>query len=324
MKLFIGILITLAVIILIIILAINILFRKMDKSDPEYIEKFKSIPDSLKVCNFGSSHGLYNFNYEDVQRNGYECFNFGLISQYISYDYRLIQQYGNHIGKGTIVFIPISYYHFIGKGEEFDSDYETKNKRYYLILPSELIKDYDIRTNICVKYFPAFGVDKSTLKNTLTGKDKTSEDNDSEWMKVASDIDVLEDAKAACKRHVGRKRRDDNGNLILNQEEIDALYELIAYCKAKSAVPILVTTPYLSEYTDEIKISDPDFYDKFYSIIDAIIESTEIKYYDYAFDERFSHSYELFSNADHLNKEGARQFTNILIEEAAGRYNETE
>lgn len=38
-------------------------------------------------------------------------------------------------------------------------------------------------------------------------------------------------------------------------------------------------------------------------------------YCDYAFDERFMNNYKWFMNADHLNKEGARQFVNILMDE---------
>lgn len=324
MKKFLSRFITYMAIIVIITLAINFLFIKMDKSDSNCTNKFNDIPDTLDVCNFGSSHGLYGFNYEDVEQNGYACFNFGLASQYISYDYRLIQEYGNHIGKGTIVFIPVSYFSFWGKGEEVDDDFSSKNKRYYSILPSELIKDYDFKTNLFVNYLPALNVDIFVLIKKLIGKDSIGDSNDYDWTRVASDIDVSEDARAAYGRHLVKNKLDDNGNRILNRQELDALYELIDYCKNKGAVPILVTTPYLTEYTDEVKKSAPDFYDAFYSTIDTVIESTGVDYYDYAFDERFSHRYDLFMNADHLNKEGARQFTNILMKEVVDKKNELE
>jgi len=321
MKKFLGNLLVYMAIIVGITLTINSLFIKLDKSDSDYINKFNKIPDSIDVCNFGSSHGLYGFNYEDVERNGYSCFNFALESQYISYDYRLIQQYGNHIGEDTIVFIPVSYFSFFGIDEEYYEDFDSKNKRYYPILSSELIKNYEIKTNIYVNYLPALGADTSYLIKVLTGKSASSDENDYNWMREASDIDVLENAKAAYERHLVYNKLDDSENRILNNKEIDALYELIDYCKGKGAVPILVTTPYLTEYTDEVKNSSPDFYDVFYSIIDDVRESTGVEYFDYSFDERFSHSYKLFMNADHLNKEGARQFTNILMEEATVKGN---
>lgn len=321
MKRFFCKLIMFTVTISIITLAVNYLFIKMDKSNPNGTNKFDNIPNTLDVCNFGSSHGLFGFNYADIQRNGYTCFNFGLVSQSISYDYRLMQQYGNHIVEGTIVFIPISYFSLFGKDEEDYEDFESKNQRYYLILPPELIKNYDVKANIYAKYLPAIGVDTATLIKVLIGKKLAADNNENNQVIAASDIDVPEDARAAFERHIEKNKLDDNGNRILNQQELDALYDLIEYCQDKGAVPILVTTPYLSEYTDEVKKAAPDFYDEFYSVIDAVIKSSGVDYYDYAFDERFSHSYDLFMNADHLNKEGARQFTNILMEEVVGKYN---
>lgn len=319
MKKFISRLMVFFVMIAIITLSINILFIKLDKGDPYYTNKFSNIPQKINVCNFGSSHGLYGFNYEDVESNGYVCFNFALDSQRLSYDYRLILQYGNHIDDGTVVFIPVSYFSLFGKDEEAGDNFVSKNKRYYTILPPDLIKDYDFQTNIYMNYLPAFTVDTFVLVKTLIGKGPTADDNDYVWMKAASDIDVSANAKSAYSRHIKKNKFDDNGNRILNQQELDALYLLIGFCREKGAIPILVTTPYLAEYTEEIKRSSPDFFDDFYAVLNNVIEDTGVNYYDYAFDERFVHNYEWFMNADHLNKEGARQFTNILMEEVANR-----
>ena len=71
---------------------------------------------------------------------------------------------------------------------------------------------------------------------------------------------------------------DDDGNRIENQEEIDALYALIKGCQEKGAIPILITTPYLHEYTDAVKENTEDFYDQFYSIIDRVVTDTGVEY----------------------------------------------
>ena len=80
----------------------------------------------------------------------------------------------------------------------------------------------------------------------------------------------------------------------------------------------MVTTPYLKEYTQPIMDKDPAFYEDFYGVIDRIKEETGVKYYDYAFDERFVKRYEWFLNSDHLNKAGAEEFTGVLMEEVVG------
>lgn len=300
-------------VIAIVTLAVNFLYIKWHKADPNQTNKFAFIPKKVQVCNFGSSHGMYGFNYEDLG-NAYDCFNFGLSSQFLSYDYRLFQYYGDHIGEGTVVFIPISYFSLFGTEETSRVNFASKNSQYYSVLPASLIKEYDAKTDIYVRYFPALVADTGDLILTLLGKSKDT--NDENWQRVATDIDVSEHAEERYVGHVGNKHfYDDGGNRIENQEEIDALCALIKGCQEKGAIPVLITTPYLHEYTDAIKENAEDFYDQFYSIIDQVTRNTGVEYYDYAFDERFSSEYSWFINCDHLNKEGAKIFVDILMNE---------
>lgn len=311
MKKFIKNLIIFVAIIAIVTMTVNFIYVK-NKGDMDYTDKFASIPDTVQICNFGSSHGLYGYNYEDLENN-YDCFNFGLTAQYLSYDYRLFQYYGNHIDDGTVVFINVSYFSLFGKGEVRDTDFVSKNKRYYSILPASLIKEYDFKTDLFVRYIPALGADAVVLIKTLL--EKSLDTNDENWQRVSTDIDVNESAKEDFFKHIKQNKYDDDGNRIENQEEIDALYALIKGCQEKGAIPILITTPYLHEYTDEVKVNAKDFYDQFYSIIYQVVTDTGVEYYDYAFDERFANEYSWFMNSDHLNKEGARNFVDILMRE---------
>ena len=108
---------------------INAVYMKLDTSDDDYTRKFKDVPDNIKVCNVGSSHGLFGFNYDELEE--YNCFNFSLVSQYPSYDLRLLEAYRDHLADDCIVFIQSSYFCIIGIGEAEYSDFESKNKRYY-------------------------------------------------------------------------------------------------------------------------------------------------------------------------------------------------
>ena len=111
------------------------------------------------------------------------------------------------------------------------------------------------------------------------------------------------------------EKRDDDGNLIFNEEENQALYDMVRICRAHHATPIFVTVPYLKEYTDEIRNEDPDFYDQFYAWIYQLSAELGVEYYDYSLDERFIHDYSLFYNGDHMNSYGAKKFTKILYDE---------
>lgn len=282
-------------------------FVYMDKADPYGVRKFKLISDSIEVCNLGSSHGMYGFNYEDVE--DVDCFNFGLVSQTLSYDARIFDNYKENIAEGAVVFIPVSYFSMFGNDECTRDGFADKNKRYYQILPPEMIKKYDVKTDIQV-HFPL--PDINWIKLMF---EKAENEEEEFWLRKTSDIDVAEEVHIIYERHLVTDMLDENGNMILNQEEIDSLKYIIKSCQDMNVVPILVTVPYLQEYTDEIKNNNPHFYEEFYDLITEIISETNVAYYDYAFDQRFADRYDWYMNSDHLNKEGARQFVNILMDE---------
>lgn len=267
----------------------------------------KSVPEHIQVCNLGSSHGLYGFNYADIS-DKCVCFNFSQPSQMLSYDFRILQNYIDNFDDGAIVFIPISHFSLFGKAETAYDNFSALNKRYYKFLPDELIKEYDEKTDFFVNYAPALAAeDLMSMMETLMGKSQ-----ESVWDNTCSEEYACEHAVKRYKTFVESKL-DANGERWYNTEEIDALYAIINLCKEHSITPVLVTTPYLSEYNKAVAENDPEFYEDFYGLIDEVVEKTGVQYFDYSDDERFTNDYSLFYNTDHLNRAGARQFTNILM-----------
>jgi hypothetical protein len=49
--------------------------------------------------------------------------------------------------------------------------------------------------------------------------------------------------------------------------------------------------------------------------MDTVVENTGARYFDYSLDSRFSNRYDWFMNGDHMNREGAREFVDILNNE---------
>lgn len=278
------------------------------KKDSAYVV---DVPSAIEICNFGNSHGYYGFDYEDYEKE-YTCFNFSLPSQSMSYNYRILENYRDCIAPGATVYICVSYMTFFGAPESSGGDFASKNKRYYHFLDEKYIKNYDLNTAIFVKYIPALAESNIfRLLKTVFGIGGTKDDM---WAGSTNSADALIHGKARYESLVA-SNIDGNGKRIYNDEEITALYEMIDLCKELQATPVLITTPYLSEYTAPVLENDPDFYDDFYGIIDQVQEETGVQYIDYAFDERFSDRYDLFFNTDHLNRKGARMFTKILFNE---------
>ena len=147
------------------------------------------------------------------------------------------------------------------------------------------------------------------------GKNSDSNETYKIWDEVSTNIDVKQNAMGAYKRHLVDNKLDADGERILNQQEVDALYEMLSICKDIGAIPVLVITPYLAEYPREVQNGFPVFLEEFYSLLTQIVVENDVQIFDYSNDTRFSEAYHLFMNADHLNKTGARYFTNILCEE---------
>ncbi|MDY6400417.1 MAG: hypothetical protein SPL10_04805 [Synergistales bacterium] len=298
-----------------IMLSINFLYIHNKADIDSDIEAFANgVPDNIQICNFGSSHGLYGFNYEDIEKK-YTCFNFALSSQSLMYDYRILLNFKNKIKKDSVVFIVIPYFSFLGKTEIEGKDFTSKNRRYYKILPRDLIEQYDWETDAYVNYLPSLiATPGDLLKNILSLK----LNKNNQWDKEADAPLAYKDAQEAYERHIVTDKIDKNGERIYRQEAFNAIYSMINLLKEIGARPIFITTPFLSEYTDAIKNNAPEFFSEFYSVVNEIVKNTEVKYYDYSHDKRFRNDYSLFMNSDHLNRKGARKFTNILMREVLG------
>ena len=296
-------------ILVILVLSINERYVRLNL-DNDNVQKFDKVPYDIQYCNFGSSHGLNDYCYDELD-NEFITFNFALPSQSLLYDYKILEYYKDHISKDAIVFINISYFSFYGIDETMMDNFESKNKRYYKFLPRESILNFDWKTYIYEVKFPSLCAYDKLFLGLLFGEEKQED----EWeTQTAYDIDMDAYSKAAYERHIIKNRVDENGNRIINSENVEALYKMIEICRDIGATPILITTPYLTEYTDRVK-ENSGFYDDFYDKIDQIVSNTGVEYYNYAFDKRFSNNYALFMNADHLNKTGALRFVDILMQE---------
>jgi hypothetical protein len=281
--------------------------------------KFQSVPNNINICNFGSSHGLHGYYYKDLE-DEYTCFNFSLDSQSLSYDERILDCYQDRLARGGVVIIDISYFACYGKYETDYEEFKLKNQRYYTFLPAKYIKEYDILTDI--KYNRLAALNSNPLEVLYAIMNIGGSTNISSYPEVTRTVDVSllsEDTSAAAQRHIVDEKRDEKGELIYNEEEVQALCNMVNICREHDVTPILVTVPYLKEYKDALENVDSDFFENFYLWINGISEELRVGYYDYSDDERFSHDYGLFYNGDHMNSYGARKFTDILYDEVIGK-----
>lgn len=288
-----------------IICLLNKPYKKIDDQKYMDILKFTLLGThyhEVNIGNLGSSHGAYDFSYDNIMSKGYTCFNFANTSQSYNYDYAVLQEYGHYMTSGSVLFIPVSYFSFNNEVTN-STEAEAMSIRYYHFLSPQNIPDYDLYVDIVTTKLPILSAGEDILQlfpdlNTALTAHAANEG-----------IDVEEFARRARDRY---SRHFDNKDEYFWPERIEELYDIIDYCRDNDITPVLITTPFSKYYADPVS---QDFLQEFYATINKVANDTGVNYYDYSHDERFYDNLEYFSDSDHLNETGALYFTDILWDE---------
>lgn len=288
-----------------IIYTLNKPYQKIDAQKYMDIVKFDlflySDPE-ICIANLGSSHGAYDFSYNNIMRMGYMCFNFANSSQSYDYDYAILQEYGHYMADNSVLFIPVSYFSFNNEVVN-ETEAEAMSVRYYHFLSPKNIPDYNPYVDIITNRLPILSAGENILQ--LFPKLNTAL-----TAHAADDgIDMEEFIKRTQERY---SRHFDNKEEYFMPERIQELYDIIDYCKEHDITPVLITTPFSKYYIDLVS---QDFLQEFQTTINTIADDTGVNYYDYSHDERFYENLEQFSDSDHLNETGALYFVDILWDE---------
>lgn len=290
---------------ILLLFLLNIPYKKID--DEKYMDLWNlrmlgNQINAVKIANVGSSHGAYDFTYDELTEAGYSCFNFGNVSQTYQYDLALIREYRKYLDPGCVLFIPVSYFSFNNETVN-ETEAQALSVKYYHCLSPKNIPDYDLFTDIVTTRLPVLSAGEDLLK-LLPDLNLT--------LTVFAQEDGIDEAEFANRAAQRFDRHFNNKETYFLPERKEQLLSLIDYCKNHEITPVLITTPFSIYYNEPVPKS---FLYEFYNTIDSISSDTGVNYYDYSHDERFSENLSWFSDSDHLNPEGAAYFMEILEEE---------
>lgn len=288
-----------------VIYMLNKPYKEIDEAKYTDILKYRTLGvqvPAVQIANIGSSHGAYDFVYDDLEARGYYCFNYGNTSQTYNYDYALLQEYGGYLLPGSVLFIPVSYFSFNNEAVN-ESELQALSVKYYHCLSPENIPDYDLFTDIVTTRLPILSAGEDLLK--------LFPDLNLSIIAHAAEgqIDTEEFARRAKERY---DRHFGNKEEYFLPERTEELYDIIEYCKEEEIVPVLITTPFSKYYYELIPDS---FLQEFQDVVTSIATDTGVNYYDYSHDPRFYENLVFFSDSDHLNEEGAAFFMQVLMQE---------
>lgn len=288
-----------------ILYLINIPYQKID--DEKYMDLWNlrmlgNQINEVDIANVGSSHGAYNFTYEDLEERDCTCFNFGNASQTYTYDLALLKEYGKYLDDECLLFIPVSYFSFNNETVN-ETEAQALSIKYYHCLSPQNIPDYDLYTDIVTTRLPILSAGEDILQLfpdlNLSITAQAAEDG----------INVEEFADRARQRY---ERHFSGKEEYFLPERIEELYAIIDYCHEHNIIPVLITTPFSQYYTDLVS---EEFLQEFRDTVNKIASDTGVSYYDYSHDERFQSNLEYFSDSDHLNEAGREYFMEVLEED---------
>lgn len=241
----------------------------------------------------------------DAKQLPYNIINLAVSSQDLFYDYEWAKMVLNNqkISKNIkFAIIGLSYYSF-----EYDlskSNFKNRVFMYYPIFKkvhnhsssSEIIKNYNEFNQASSKILKKDYID--FLFSTFR------ENSDSIWEKFIGGVMSEEEIK----KDSWMVEKDCNKNYpITVQENIEILKKYIQLLKSKEIKPIVVVCPaskyYYSRFSSRIK-------GEFIEIMNKIKNEFNIEVLDYFESKEFSD--QDFYNVSHLNRNGAKKFTELL------------
>ena len=300
MKNFFGKSIVLFLLLISTIAFLNFLYTNTNYWKNNVSSKFLDVPENIQLANVGSSHGINSFDYSDVSYRG---FNFGLSDQRFLYDYAIIKQYAGKFDKNAVLLIPISYFEIT----QIKSNFKDQRARYYHFLDKENMDFYSIQEKILFTRIPVLTAGQ-TFKFIIKDQPPTP------VLKVTKEPELT---RHSINRH--RKWTSDRRADIENREKGFAhnkslVSQIVEFCYAHDIQPVLITTPITSAMNNIFREKTPDFFDDFYRFTSELQEAyPSLPYLDYSHDPRFENDFSLFRDSDHLNINGAKKFTSVVV-----------
>ncbi|WP_298417997.1 hypothetical protein [uncultured Kordia sp.] len=303
------------ILVFIFVLAISFLIVKAiyDIDNPN--KKYKiANNEKYDVVNLGTSHG-YSFTYGFYGING-RRFNRGGNTLY--YDLQIYKEIRESLNENALVFIPISYFSFgqaeNGGSKEGAQGTNTFVDEFYYRLPPQAIKDYSvskhldlITTTLRANVSKVFSRELKYRNYTPSSFNYKAYLNKSYKEKNAKSINLKNHGVNRAKYH------KKEAVYIEDDRNIEYLKMLIKEIKKDNCKPIIILTPYHSEYNKHFDASWRNKYvlDK----IDEAAKNENVDILDYSNDPRFSKNKKYFKNTDHLNAKGRIEFTKTLFKD---------
>lgn len=260
--------------------------------------KYHYVPEEVDFAVFGPSHGRDAFPFYEAYEH---AFNFALSSQTPAYDYLVMRQFQDRIQPGATVVITVSY--LSPYWYESQEEFQDKQERYYRFLSPWNIQDVDIPHWLLQRISPLLTTSvESTVAAFLHPPALADDPNAAAGTHQIQQSDIASEQERIAQDHVAVVER---GYPTVNPVMWEAFENMLTLCEEKGWNAILLTPPYLADYT---ACFPEGFYEEFCRQVESLSDQYDVAWLNYSRDEDFAHAYAYFKNIDHLNYAGAEVF----------------
>ena len=256
----------------------------------------KNNSNKISKLFLGSSHTYYGINPEFISGNS---FNGSHISQSINLDYEILKKYKNNLDELEYLIIPIDYFTLFSRMRNGVEYWRAKNYNLYYDIQlsnklSENSEVLSINVNSNIRRIGSYYIlNRTPITCSNLGYGNI----------YVESKDLDETGKTAALRHTTKDFSKLN-------ETIKILEEIIDWASKNNTEIIFYTTPAYKTYVSNLNADQLELTRK--TITKLVEKNTNCSYFNLLEDPDFYASD--FSDADHLNQEGAKKLSIKLDE----------
>lgn len=311
--------ITRAAIFLVVMTAIIVVLNRVVPNpytgQREQVMSVLNHPNEWQSLTFGRSHA-YSLDYKYYDKKGVNLALGGRDLASIEY---LLDQFLPVCDslEEVILFISYTSLYFDNTAMSSGNLNDARKALYYSVPSMRPINIGDINNFIFGKFFTFIQADHGwkMIKDAMSGHIEQPKVFAEEGSYLTE-----EEMELSGEKQSARDKLDKSSALRYNPNVVrdndNCLRRIISKCQSKKVKVIMVQAPYYHSYTERVPkkiINEVD------SVIFSVANDCSIDYFDFSTDQRFSHNITLFSNSDHLNEEGEREFTILFKEEVTNK-----
>lgn len=294
-RLFIKLTIIITVTLLLFIPVNNFVKQSRSYNINEDILTFKKDPYPVDIINLGASHSMYGYYFKPT---GLAHLDLALPGQALEYDFKLLKEYGEYLKSDGVVILSISQMTFINSENE-----DVDEGRYYEILDRTQMESFRLLDYYKYMYFP--GTNSDNFTSALSSKWK-----DFKWTSHQSWANNGENYAERKTEYVEKQYRKAIEHNYM-EENLEQLKEILEYCQEQGYEVILTMEPVHKTYQEHF---DEEVMNRLvFQYLNTL--ETDVPFFNYMNDERFTDNQEYFIDSDHLNSKGRKKYSWMVYEE---------